>query len=129
MKKKVLIVEDHADIRRLVRLTLEFEDCDIQEASSGSEGLLMATQFLPDLMLVDIMMPGEMDGLQVCRQVKGDPSLFGTKVVMLSARGSVEDLERGELAGADGYLVKPFSPLTLMSLIDDVAATVPLTLS
>ncbi|CAN5425265.1 N/A [soil metagenome] len=126
--KKVLIVEDHADIRRLVRLTLEFEDCEVFEAGSALEGLAMATAIFPDLILLDVMMPGEMDGLELCRRVKGNPLLYGTKVVMLSARGSQEDLERGEHAGADAYLIKPFSPLKLVSLIDDVSATIPLSL-
>jgi len=117
--KKILIVDDHADIRRLIRLTLEFERYDIFEAADGKSALELATSNRPDVVLLDVMMPGAIDGLEVCRRIKADADLGNAKVIMLSARGQARDREAGLQAGADAYLVKPFSPL---QLIDHLAA-------
>lgn len=113
--KKILIVEDHADIRRLIRMTLEFEDYAIFEAADGERGLFMAQKIEPDLVLLDVMMPGGIDGLTVCRILKSLPN--PPRILMLSARGRSEDLQEGVLAGSDAYLVKPFSPLQLIDTI------------
>jgi len=120
---KVLIVEDHADIRRLIRMTLEFEECEILEASSGETGLALAASELPDLVLLDVMMPGTMDGLEVCRRLKAAPGLAHIRVVMLSACGTAADVQKGTEAGADAYVVKPFSPLLLTSLVEGFVRT------
>jgi two-component system, OmpR family, phosphate regulon response regulator PhoB len=120
--KKILIVEDQPDIRKLIRMTLEFEDYEIHEAADGAFGLRMASAVGPDLVLLDVMMPGELDGLQVCQRIKSDPKLAGLKVVLLTARGQARDREAGQLAGADDYLVKPFSPLQLIETIDRLVA-------
>ncbi|KQP04238.1 response regulator transcription factor [Pseudorhodoferax sp. Leaf265] len=116
--KNVLIVEDHADIRRLIRMTLEFEDCEIHEAGDAAEGLEKARKLSPDLMFLDVMMPGERNGLDLCRDVKSDPLLRGIKVLLLSARGNTADREAGLQAGADAYVVKPFSPMELLALLN-----------
>ena len=116
--KRVLIVEDQADIRKLIRMTLEFEPYEIHEAANGADGLRLAAEVRPDLMLLDVMMPGDMDGLQVCAQVRATPGLAGTRVVLLTARGQSQDRNAGELAGADEYLIKPFSPLQLIETIE-----------
>jgi len=116
--KRVLIVEDQADIRKLIRMTLEFEDYEIHEASDGASGLRMARGLAPDLMLLDVMMPGELDGLQVCHHIKSDPATRSIRVVLLTARGQARDREVGREAGADEYLVKPFSPLQLIETIE-----------
>ena len=116
--KRVLIVEDQADIRKLIRMTLEFENYEIHEASDGSFGLRMAQAIKPDIMLLDVMMPGEIDGLQVCQRIKSDPAMAATKVVLLTARGQQKDREAGEQAGADEYLIKPFSPLQLIETLE-----------
>lgn len=118
---KVLIVEDHADIRRLIRMTLEFEDCEIFEANNGESGLVAAARVRPDVVLLDVMMPGQFDGLEVCRMLKITPGLADVKVVILSARGTAADLEKGKEAGADAYLVKPFSPLELTHVVQSLA--------
>ena len=124
--KRVLIVEDQNDIRKLVRMTLEFEDYEIHEAVDGAAGLRMAAQVRPDLVLLDVMMPGDIDGLQVCRQIKSDPAMVGVKVVLLSARGQARDRDAGEQAGADVYLIKPFSPLELIGTIERLMTSVAL---
>lgn len=115
--KRVLIVEDQEDIRELIRVTLEFEDYDIHEAGNGPDGLAAAQRLAPDLILLDVMMPGGMDGLQVCKAVKSDPRLRRTKVVLLTARTERTDRQAGSQAGADEYLVKPFSPLEVLTVV------------
>ncbi len=115
--KKVLIIEDHADIRKLLRMTLEFEDYDIYEASNGDRGLTLAKEIIPDVMLVDVMMPGRLNGLDVCRHAKSDHTLQGTSVVMLTARSQSSDRAAGMAAGADDYLVKPFSTLQVLETL------------
>ena len=116
--KRVLIVEDQADIRKLIRMTLEFEPYEIHEAANGVDGLRMAIATVPDLMLLDVMMPGELDGLQVCTQVRAHPALREIRVVLLTARGHIKDRDAGQQAGADEYLIKPFSPLQLIETIE-----------
>jgi len=122
--KTILIVDDHADIRRLIRLTLEFEDYDIREASDGETALTIAEEFRPDLVMLDVMMPGQLNGLDVCRRLRaGVPPGQAPRVIMLSARGQASDREAGLQAGADVYLVKPFSPLQLIDCISGLWAT------
>jgi DNA-binding response OmpR family regulator len=115
--KQILIVDDHADIRRLIRMTLEFEDYAIEEAGDGESALRMAQTLKPDLVLLDVMMPGAVNGLEVCRRLRADATAAGPRVIMLSARGQASDREAGLQAGADTYLVKPFSPLQLINCI------------
>ena len=121
--KRVLIVEDQSDIRKLIRMTLEFEAYEIHEASDGAFGLRMAQAVMPDLVLLDVMMPGELDGLQVCERLKTGATTKGIKVVLLTARGQARDREAGAAAGADDYLVKPFSPLQLIDTIERLLET------
>jgi two-component system, OmpR family, phosphate regulon response regulator PhoB len=118
--KKVLIVEDQEDIRELIRMSLELDAYEIHEADQGEHGLAKAQELKPDLMLLDVMMPGLYDGLEVCRRVKGDSALKRVKVVMLTARGQERDRQDAMRAGADEYLVKPFSPLELIKVVKDM---------
>ncbi|TDP88402.1 response regulator receiver domain-containing protein [Aquabacterium commune] len=122
MPHRILIVEDQPDICKLIRMTLEFGDFEIHEAHDGESALNMARATLPTVMLLDVMMPGLLDGYQVCSRIKQDPSLRGIQVVMLTARGQATDLAAGEAAGADAYLVKPFSPLELIERVEAMAA-------
>lgn len=115
--KKILIVEDHADIRRLIRMTLEFDDYEILEAENGVLGLAMVEEHAPALVLLDVMLPGALNGLDICRALKSRPN--PPRVLLLSARGRSEDLEAGLQAGAEAYLVKPFSPLQLIENIHE----------
>ena len=123
MKPVVVVVEDQADIRKLVRMTLSISEAAVYEADSGESGLRLVNELHPPVVLMDIMMPGEIDGLEACRRIKQDPRLNKTRVVMLTARGQEADLAAGKAAGADAYLVKPFSPL---ELLDTVAELTPL---
>ena len=118
--KKILIVEDHADIRKLIRMTLELEDFEIHEAVDANSGLEALLALKPDLVLLDIMMPGDMDGLGLCRYIKAHEELKAAKVIMLTARGQAKDIEAGREAGSDAYLVKPFGCLHLMNTIESL---------
>lgn len=118
--RSVLIVEDQPEIRELIRITLEFDDYKIEEAGTGPEGLTKAQSFKPDLVLLDVMMPGGMDGVAVCKCIRAEPGLKKTKVIMLSGKSQASDLAAGKAAGADAYLTKPFSPLELMEVIHRV---------
>lgn len=118
MTHRILIVEDQADIRKLIRMTLEFGDFEIHEAQDGESGLHMARKVIPHVMLLDVMMPGLLDGYQVCQRIKQDPALKSIQIVMLTARGQATDVATGEKAGADAYLVKPFSPLELIDRVE-----------
>jgi DNA-binding response OmpR family regulator len=115
--KRILIVEDQQDIRELIRMSLEFDGFDIHEAENGDVALKLAAQLSPDLMLLDVMMPGSLDGLAVCQRIKSDPARKRTKVIMLSARNQAADRAAGLKAGADDYLVKPFSPRQLLQVV------------
>lgn len=122
MTARILIVDDQPDIRKLIRLTLQhLDDVEVREADNGGDGWRLAQDFKPEVMLLDVMMPGELDGYQVCAKVKADPVLKGqTKVILLTARAQKEDEEQGRKAGADAYLTKAFSPLKLLDLLDNM---------
>ncbi len=119
--KRILIVEDQPDIRKLIRMTLEFGEYELLEADNGVDGLNTAIAARPDLVLLDVMMPGELDGFQVCERIKSRPDLKHIKVVMLTARGQQTDLNAGDKAGANAYLTKPFSPLELIDTVERLA--------
>jgi two-component system, OmpR family, phosphate regulon response regulator PhoB len=77
----------------------------------------VAAQVRPDLVLLDVMMPGPIDGLEACRQMKANPDHQGMQIILLTARGQSSDREAGQQAGADQYIVKPFSPLNLIETL------------
>lgn len=119
--KKILIVDDQAAVRELVGVTLEIGPYQILEAANGDEALRLAQAEHPDLMLLDIQMPGgKLDGLQVCRILKGDNATRNIRIVLLTAKGQEWDKQAGQDAGADGYFVKPFSPLDLMDTVESI---------
>ncbi|MDD0838093.1 response regulator [Curvibacter sp. HBC61] len=117
MSKLILTIDDHEDIRKLVRLTLEFQDYDVIEASNGADGLALARLRRPDVVLLDVLMPG-MNGLEVSRTMAQDPELRDIPVVMLSALEQATDVSAGYAAGARAYLGKPFSPSDLVDVIE-----------
>jgi DNA-binding response OmpR family regulator len=112
----ILVVDDEPPILELVRFTLEDEQIRVLEASDGAQALETALAVRPDLILLDVQMP-RLDGLEVCRRLRADASLAGTRIVMLTAAGQDADRARGLAAGADEYLTKPFSPLALFTLV------------
>ena len=122
--KKVLIVDDQDAIRKMLRLTLSgrYELFEAAEASEAWETLRRAR---PDAVILDIMMPGEMDGYQLCEKLRADRDLRGTHVVMVTARGQDADRSKGMNAGADAYFVKPFSPLALARHLEETLVEKP----
>lgn len=117
-RKLILIIEDQSDIRKLIRMTLELGDSDIHEAENGDAGWHKVKALRPDLVLLDVMMPGGLDGYQVCQKIRQEPGLSHIPVVLLTARGQQADFEMGRQVGADAYLTKPFSPLELIDTVD-----------
>jgi two-component system phosphate regulon response regulator PhoB len=116
-KKIILIVDDQGELRKLVRMTLEFGDYELHEAENGQRALELSKVIQPDLVILDVMMPGDINGYQVCEKLKQGQNEKVPYVLLLTARGQKSDVEEGERVGADNYLVKPFSPL---ELIDNV---------
>lgn len=121
--RSALIVDDNWQLRELVKMTLSFSDFELHEAEDGQEALKLIKAIKPEVVLLDIMMPGELSGLDVCREIKADRDLSDIRVIILSAKGQKVDLEAGGHAGADAYFVKPFSPLSLLDSLRGVSAS------
>jgi CheY-like chemotaxis protein len=119
MSRRILTIDDQSDIRRLIRMTLEFEGFEVLEASGGEEGLAMARKHQPDLILLDVMMPG-LNGLAVSKTLAADPVLRQIPVVMLTALDREADVEAGIEAGAKSYLAKPFGPIELIDIVNQL---------
>ncbi len=123
MKRNALIVDDQPDIRKLILMTMESEDFELHETDNGVDALRLAQNLRPSVVLLDVMMPVGLDGYQVCEKIKANEVLReGTKVILLTARGQRTDVERGQAAGCDAYLVKPFSPIELLDTVDRLVA-------
>lgn len=116
--KKILITDDREHVRELVEVTLSLGDYEILQASSGESAIDLAEAEQPDLVIMDVMMPGGMDGLEATRQIKKVAGCQKTKVIILTAKGQLADIRAGLEAGADSYLTKPFSPLELMNKVE-----------
>jgi two-component system alkaline phosphatase synthesis response regulator PhoP len=117
--ENILVVDDEEDIRELVRHHLVKEGYGVTGVGSGEETLPRARKLRPDLIVLDLMLPG-IDGLTVCKQLKQDESLRGIPVIMLTAKGTEADVVTGLELGADDYVTKPFSPRVLVARIRSV---------
>jgi two-component system, OmpR family, phosphate regulon response regulator PhoB len=117
--KKLLIVDDEDGLRSLVRMTLDSDSYQILEAQEGRQALEIARAHHPDLVLLDVMLP-DVSGIEICRQIKSDPLMASTTVLMLTAKAQQSDLGEAEDAGADGYFVKPFSPIALVHKVESI---------
>jgi len=118
--KKILIVDDVEEVRDLVEKTLRRGDRQVFKAENGEKGVEIAVAEAPDLIMMDVMMPGTLDGLEATRMLKKHPRTRECKVILLTAKGQSMDREKGKDAGADDYIVKPFSPLELMKKVDKI---------
>ncbi|MEK7817103.1 MAG: response regulator [Actinomycetota bacterium] len=107
--KCVMIVDDEASLRSLVRANLEIDGFDVCEAVDGIEAMNLLRDMQPDLILLDIMMPGK-DGIEVLGELAADNKLKDIPVILLTAKGEQKDLERGAELGARGHITKPFDP-------------------
>jgi DNA-binding response OmpR family regulator len=117
----VLVIDDEAAIRLLCRVNLEAEGMQVDEAAEGRAGLDKARQSRPDVILLDVMMPG-LDGWQVAEELVGDDRTREIPIVFLTARADFRDRERGLEAGGIAYLTKPFNPVELARVIEDLLA-------
>lgn len=122
--RKILIVDDNRIIRHLLKLT--FEDnarFEVLEADCGDSALTITKREHPDLLILDVMMPGELNGFQVCEIIKSWSDTKDCKVVLLSARCQQSDIEQGREAKADHYVTKPFSPTELLALVESLLSS------
>ncbi len=113
---KILLIEDEEDLSKLLLLRFRKAGFEADSANNGKTGLEKAISFHPDLILLDVIMPG-MDGWQVCEKIKKTPDLKQTHVFMVTAAPSVELEEKAKLLGADGIIFKPFENQELMNLV------------
>jgi two-component system, OmpR family, phosphate regulon response regulator PhoB len=113
-KRKILVVEDHPTVREVLRTLLGMEDYEVAVAPNGEAGLALADILQPDVVILDVSMPG-LNGYEVCRAIKARSA--ETRIVMVTARTSEEDERAGREAGADAYLRKPFSPLDILEAV------------
>jgi two-component system phosphate regulon response regulator PhoB len=115
-RKIILIVEDEEDILELERFNLEREGFAVETAGNGEEAVRMIPRKHPDLVLLDLMLPG-LDGLEVCRAIKKDPKTANIPIIMVTAKGEEADVVSGLELGADDYVTKPFSMKVLVARV------------
>ena len=120
-KAKILLIDDHRTVLRLLEAILKLKGYELLYAENGQQGMVMARQEHPDLILLDVMMP-EIDGFKVCQYLKGQAETAHIPVVFLTARGAADDQAAGRRAGAQGFLTKPFLAREVLDLIERVLA-------
>ena len=118
---RVLVVDDDRDIRDLVTFKLEQAGYEVRQAEDGLQALEAVREWSPDLVVLDVMMPG-LSGVDVTRELRADPATAATPVILLTAKAQEADVETGFVSGADDYVVKPFSPRELVSRVQAVLA-------
>ena len=114
--KKILVVDDEQMTTDLAKTFLEKHGFEVVIASDGEEALELAQEQVPDLILLDVMLP-TIDGFEVCKKLKDNATFKNTPILMFTAKGLSSDVEKGEAAGADEYIVKPFSGKALVATI------------
>lgn len=123
-KKKLLIVDDEELVRKMVALWFEREGFFVLTADNGSEGLRLAIAEKPDVVLLDIMMPG-LHGFEVIRKIREQPQLANTIVIMTSAKSYKPDIDKAKELGANDYLIKPADSANLLSVVNKHLAKTP----
>jgi two-component system, cell cycle response regulator DivK len=116
MSRRILLVEDHEENRRLLRDLLSTVGYELIEATTGEEGVTMAETHRPDLILMDIQLPG-VDGYEATRQIKTNPALRNIPIIVVTSYAMSGDDVKAFAAGCDGYVTKPFSPRELLATI------------
>ncbi|MBI3005874.1 MAG: response regulator [Ignavibacteriales bacterium] len=122
-RKKLLVVDDEELVRKMVSLWFEKEGFSVISAENGTEGLRLAIQEKPDVVLLDIMMPG-LHGFEVCKRIREQPSLAKTVIIMTSARSYKPDLDKAKELGANDYVVKPSDSANLLTTVNKHLAKV-----
>jgi DNA-binding response OmpR family regulator len=118
-RKKIAVIEDEPDILEVLSYNLKREGYDVFTTSDGIRGLALIRKETPDLVLLDLMLPG-MDGVEICSALKKDPQTQGTLIIMVTAKGEESDIVLGLGVGADDYISKPFSPKELVARVKAV---------
>ena len=122
MSRRILVVEDQEDNRKIMRDLLEANDFSIIEAVTGEEGVAMAGKEKPDLILMDIQLPG-LDGYETTRQIRTNPELKQTPIIAVTSYAMTEDREKAINAGCNGYIEKPINPKTFFKQIQRFVQT------
>ena len=122
---KVIVIEDEADILEVIEYNLAREGFRVLSARDGQEGLRLIKRETPDLVLLDLMLPG-LDGIEICRKLKEDPMTRPIPIIMVTAKGEESDIVLGLGIGADDYVTKPFSPKELMGRVKAILRRGPL---
>lgn len=117
VKDKILLVDDQVETRKLLRLALRNLDFTVVEASGAVDALTMVREQKPVVVLLDIVMPGSIDGFEVCEMIKSDPHLKGTYIILISGLNNPNNFYQAQRVGADGYLVKPFPLSKLVDIV------------
>jgi len=118
-KTKIVVVEDEADILEVIDYNLSKEGFDVSSSTDGLEGLAFVQKEIPDLVLLDLMLPG-MDGIEICRTLKADSATRSISIIMVTAKGEESDIVLGLGIGADDYVLKPFRPRELIARVKSV---------
>jgi len=116
-RRRVLVVEDHEDTRKLILATLRLRDVDAVAVGDSDAGWAEFQSFRPDLVLLDVMMPGRWDGVGLCRAIRVAAG-NGVKIAFVSAKGQRDDLATAREAQADAYIIKPFGPIKFLETVD-----------
>jgi len=119
MSKRILVVDDKEDLRAMLRDYLTASGYEVVEASDGVEAVALARSRRPDLILMDIQLPG-LDGYQATRLIKADPDVGATQIVAVSSFAMKGDEEKARASGCDGYVTKPYSPVKLLAMIRSI---------
>jgi len=125
MNQKLLIVDDQDDLRRMLRIALGYGKYVMFEADNGADALALVEREHPDVILLDVMMPGGMDGFEVCRRIRefAANEQYSPYIALLTARQQNADVDAGRDAGADIYIIKPYSPMRLVEIIESRTKT------
>ncbi len=115
---RILVVEDQDSIRRMIEALVQARGHEVTAVSSGTKAIDVAMTNPPNLVLLDLNLPGQYDGFEVCRRLRGDPATAKVPVVIISALDDQESRNRATEAGATAYYTKPFSPIALLKEID-----------
>lgn len=119
MSKRILVVDDEPAIARLIKMSLSVDGYEAVTATSGFEAMERVEEKKPDLVILDIMMPG-MNGYEVCAELRTKPETQNIKIIFLSAKGNSGDAERGLAMGAVDYIIKPFDPEELLDKVKNI---------
>ena len=118
-KAKIVVIEDEADILEVIEYSLKKEGFEFNSSLDGEKGLALAKKEIPDLVLLDLMLPS-LDGIEICRKLKADSITRPIPIIMVTAKGEESDIDLGLGIGADDYVVKPYSPRELIARIKSV---------